>query len=222
MSSSDEHKSNASKDVIECSNLEGSNDGTYLSSDVQDLYPQTHILPKNGLKSKPSPGTDYVSKIVRSSDCHQDAKVSETLADNLRNIKNQIKNKPLNPTRNDEDILSNVKPFQQGITNSNGFIKNKVESKESPTNKPSPFPRTSLAAAVVSSSFSGEDGALNQPVIQPQTTLNSKVMSVLQKIKISTNKSKILMILALCGLCLPGNIVTIWLKIKQHGDDMSR
>ena len=66
-----------------------------------------------------------------------------------------------------------------------------------------------------------EERVLTNAVHDPPSN-SSKLKAVFQSIKANTNKSKILMVLALCILCLPGNIVTIWLKFTQYEEHVKR
>ena len=187
-----------------------------VSQDVQDLYPQTHIICSNGIKFQSSTES-LVSKIVRATENHQGTTPSGTLANSLRNIKNQIRsNTPLND--NIDDVTTHIE--SPGIV-SNGFISGQHENTDITPRKSPPFHRPSLAAAIASSSYSGEDNVLTQPVHTPPSKI-SKIKAVFQSIKANTNKSKILMVLALCILCLPGNIVTIWLKFSQYEEHSKR
>lgn len=189
-----------------------------LRQDAQDLYPQTHIVGSNGIKLQSSTES-LVSKIVRSADCHQSAKSSGTLADSLRNIKNQIRSTPLENNGSDPISSSEERHSTPGRI-PNGYVEAKLNDQNSPDIKPSSFHRPSLAAAIATTSFSGEERAMT-PTLKPPKSKSgnsaiAKVKAVFQNIKSNTNKSKILMVLALCILCLPGNIVTIWLKLQQH------
>ena len=188
-----------------------------VTPDVQDLYPQTHIICSNGIKFQSSTES-LVSKIVRATENHQSTKQSGTLANSLRNIKNQIRsNTPLND--NIDDVTTSIQ--SQGIV-SNGFTSGQHENSDNAPTKASPFHRPSLAAAIASSSYSGEDRVLTQPVSSDPPSKTSKIKAVFQSIKANTNKSKILMVLALCILCLPGNIVTVWLKFTQDEEYAKR
>ena len=198
------------------------NDRSYMSvpQDVQDLYPD--IICSNGIKL-PSSTESLVSKIVRSTDCHQTAKSSSgTLANSLRNIKNQIKSKPLEPA--EETVSTSLdKNSSSGII-PNGFMEEKRDSTEdSVAVKPSPFHRPSLAAAIAASSSSGEDARLTRPLKEVKKSQSAtKIKAVIKNIKENTNKSKIMMAFALCVLCLPGNIVTIWLKFQHYDEPSTR
>ena len=186
------------------------------SQDVQDLYPQTQIISSNGIKFQSSTES-LVTKIVRATENHQGTTPSGTLANSLRNIKNQIRsNTPLND--NTDEVTPNT---ESPVVVSNGFISGQHETTDIPPRKSSPFHRPSLAAAIASSSYSGEERVLTQPVHNPPSK-TSKIKAVFQSVKANTNKSKILMVLALCILCLPGNIVTIWLKFSNYEEDSKR
>ena len=191
-----------------------------VSQDVQDLYPD--IICSNGIKL-PSSTDSLVSKIVRSSDCHQSAKSSSgTLANSLRNIKNQIKSKP--PEQKDETLSTSLEKQSSSGIIANGYIDGKRDStEEASAVKPSPFHRPSLAAAIAASSLSGDDVGLNRKTKQVKNRHSTpKIKAVIESIKENTNKSKILMVFSLCVLCLPGNIVTIWLKLHHYDEPPPR
>ena len=202
--------------------LDDNKDRPYMSvpQDVQDLYPD--IICSNGIKLPPST-EPLVSKIVRSPDFHQTAQSSSgTLANSLRNIKNQIRSKPLETS--EETFGTSIdKNSSSGIT-TNGFIEGKHDSTEdSVAVKPSPFHRPSLAAAIAASSLSGEESRLSRPIKQVKKSRSTtKIKAVIKNIKENTNKNKILMVLALCVLCLPGNIVTLWLKFQHYEEPSTR
>ena len=210
---------NISPEGISLATKSGDNGESLFMSvpqEAQDLYPQTHIICSNGIKLQSSTES-LVSKIVRATETHQGTKPSGTLANSLRNIKNQIRsNTPLND--NIDDVTTDIE--SPGIV-SNGFIRGKHENSNITPRKSSPFHRPSLAAAIASSSYSGEDRVLTNAVHDPPSN-SSKLKAVFQSIKANTNKSKILMVLALCILCLPGNIVTIWLKFTQYEEHVKR
>ena len=187
-----------------------------VPQEVQDLYPQTHIICSNGIKFQSSTES-LVSKIARATDNHQGTKPSGTLANSLRNIKNQIRSNT--PVKDNIDYVTT--DIESPVIHSNGFITNKHENTNITPGKSSPFHRPSLAAAIASSSYSGEDRILTNNVNEPPSN-SSKLKAVFQSIRANTNKSKILMVLALCILCLPGNIVTIWLKFTQYEEDSNR
>ena len=203
--------------------VDDNKDRSYMSvpQDVQDLYPD--IICSNGIKLPSSTEEPLVSKIVRSTDCHQTAKSSSgTLANSLRNIKNQIRSKPFEQP--EETVSTSLDKNSSSGVITNGFIEGKRDSAEdSVAGKPPPFHRPSLAAAIAASSLSGEDSCLTRPIKQvkkPRST--TKIKAVIKNIRENTNKSKILMVFALCVLCLPGNIVTIWLKFQHYEDPATR
>lgn len=179
--------------------------------EMPDLYPQADIICRNSIRRSSS--ESLFTKIVRSADCHQSAKSSGTLTNSLRNIKNEnrgklfgsIKNNGVDPPRGKHSIAEIIP---------NGCIETKMDEGDSSAIRSSPIHRPSLPAAIASSSYSSEDRVLAQPVHQPSS--NSRIKTVIQNIHKNATKSKIWMVLALCILCLPGNIVTIWLKCKQY------
>ena len=223
-SSNTTQKNNISPDCKRTlSKKEDNKDKSYMSvpQDVQDLYPD--IICSNGIKLPSSTEEPLVSKIVRSTDCHQTAKSSSgTLANSLRNIKKQIRSKPFEPP--EETVSTSLDKNSSSGVITNGFIEGKHDSNEdSVAVKPPPFHRPSLSAAMAASSLSGEDARLTRPIKQvkkPQST--TKIKAVIKNIKENTNKSKILMVFALCVLCLPGNIVTIWLKFQHYEEPSTR
>ena len=182
--------------------------------DVQDLYPQTQVICQNGI-TRSSPTTESLfTKIVRSADCHQSVKSSGTLTDSLRNIKNENRGKLF------ENIINDGVETPCGknsITEliQDGSIETKMDECDSTAMRSSPIHRPSLTAAIASSTYSGEDSILAQPVVS-QHSPTSKIKAVIQNVQKNGNKSKILMVLALCILCLPGNIVTLWLKCTEY------
>ena len=184
---------------------------------VQDPAPQMQLKCQISIR-QPLSIESVVTNIVRPPNSPKNSKLPVTLANGNPNSKNKSSTNNLQNIENDE--VNTARGIQSlAKMTPDGSIVSQMDEGDSSTISSFPVHRPTWIAAIASRNYSREYRGLGQPVV-PQTS--SKLKATLKNIQKSGNKSKILMILALCVLCLPGNIVTIWLKYKQSNENPHR
>ena len=181
---------------------------TYSTQNVPSLYPDVNIMNENTHQRRLSP-TPLISQVTTSAHPRQGAKSSGALTKSLRSIKHKNRTSVLTHKNNGV----NAEQGKQAIASlvPDGSIATRTEENDPVALSSSPIHRPSLTTAIVSPSLSDDAKSPSPPIPQPPT---SKIKAVIQTLQQHVSTSKVLMVLVLCILCLPGNVVTINLWIK--------